>query len=63
MGKYAKNVRLPAPKTLQEAILLVAVMGGYLNRTRDGPPGFQIMWCGLEALFLARFVCEFMGIL
>lgn len=63
LTKYAKYVRLPAPKTLQEATLLVAVMGGYLNRSRDGPPGFQIMWRGMEVLFLARFVCEFMGIL
>ena len=50
---YAKRVKLPPPDTLQEAIQLVAVLGGYQNRTRDGPPGHQIMWCGLERLALA----------
>ena len=47
---YAKNVKVPVPRTLGAALLLVAVMGGYQNRTRDGPPGFQIMWRGLERL-------------
>ena len=50
---YAKRVKLPPPRTLQEAILLVAVLGGYQNRTRDGPAGHEFMWCGLERLSIA----------
>ena len=34
---YASRVKLPRPGKFQEAILLVAVLGGYQNRTRDGP--------------------------
>ena len=55
---YARRVNLPPPGTLQEAILLVAVLGGYQNRTRDGPPGHQIMWRGLERLALATLGYE-----
>ena len=55
---YASRVKLPQPGTLQEAILLVAVLGGYQNRTRDGPPGHQIMWRGLERLALATLGYE-----
>ncbi len=49
---YAARVKLPKPSTLGAAILIVAVLGGYQNRTRDGPVGYQIMWRGLERLHL-----------
>lgn len=39
----ATRVKSPSPGTLQEAMLPVAVLGGYQNRTRDGPPGHKIM--------------------
>ena len=34
------------PVTLGEAIVLIARLGGYLNRKCDGPPGFQSLWRG-----------------
>ncbi len=49
---YAARVKLPKPSTLGAAILIVAVLGGYQNRTRDGPVGYPIMWRGLERLHL-----------
>ena len=58
LTSYASRVKLPQPGTLQEAILLLAVLGGYQNRTRDGPPGHQIMWRGLERLALATLGYE-----
>ena len=32
--------------SLGEAVLLVARLGGYLNRKNDGPPGHQLVWEG-----------------
>ena len=58
LSGYAARVRLPRPRTLQEAILLVAVQGGYQNRTRDGPAGFQIMWRGIDRLSLTTLGYE-----
>jgi len=34
------------PILLGEAVLLVAKIGGYLDRTNDPPPGHQILWQG-----------------
>ncbi len=50
---YAKRVRLPEPKMLRDAMLLVGVLGGYQNRNRAPPPGHQVMWRGIERLAMA----------
>lgn len=55
---YAQRIGQPGPESLQAAILLVAILGGYQNRTRDGPPGYDIMWLGLERLVLTTFGYE-----
>lgn len=34
------------PISLGEAIVIIAKLGGYLNRRCDGPPGFQSLWRG-----------------
>ncbi|HVV67687.1 MAG TPA: hypothetical protein VG895_05645 [Patescibacteria group bacterium] len=31
-------------------LLIIAKLGGYLNRSNDGPPGNIIMWRGLSRL-------------
>ena len=36
--------------SLGEAVLLVARLGGYLNRKHDGPPGHQVVWEGYARL-------------
>jgi hypothetical protein len=39
----------PAP-TLNEAIRLVAKLGGFLGRSRDGQPGTTALWRGIQRL-------------
>ena len=39
-----------APKTLGEAVRLTAIVGGYLARNNDGPPGDELMWWGYARL-------------
>lgn len=38
------------PPTLRQAIVMVASLGGYLNRKSDGEPGTDTMWRGLQRL-------------
>ncbi len=46
-----RSTKLPdKPPTLSEAIRMVATIGGYLGRKRDGPPGTKVLWRGLQKL-------------
>lgn len=45
-----------APK-LEEAIFMIAELGGYLNRASDRYPGCTVMWRGLE--YLANLVAGY----
>ena len=38
------------PLTLQEAVLLIAKLGGFLGRKYDGNPGVKVLWRGLQKL-------------
>lgn len=38
--------------TVGEVTLAVARLGGHLNRRRDGPPGWQTLWQGMQKLDL-----------
>lgn len=40
----------PNPPTLREAIIMVAMLGGFLNRKSDGEPGTETIWRGLQRL-------------
>ena len=40
----------PPPTTIGAAVKLVAIMGGYMARNNDGPPGHQVMWLGTVKL-------------
>lgn len=44
--------RSPPKETpeLKEVVVMVASLGGYLNRKRDGPPGAKALWIGLQRL-------------
>lgn len=50
----AYTTRNPAPATrvptLREAMLMVAALGGFLGRRRDGNPGTKSLWLGLQVL-------------
>ena len=52
LSAWAKSRRTPPPTTLGEAILLVARIGGYINRNNDPPPGHELMWYGYQNLTL-----------
>ena len=47
---YQISKRKPATSmpSLGEMIVMVAELGGYLNRKHDGPPGPQTLWIGLQ---------------
>lgn len=36
---------------LKDAIILIAQLGGYLNRKNDGPPGWLTLWRGFRRLY------------
>lgn len=38
------------PPTLQQSIILIGRLGGYLARSNDGPPGIKNLWRGLQKL-------------
>jgi len=38
------------PPTLKETIIMVASLGGFLNRKSDGEPGTETIWRGLQRL-------------
>jgi hypothetical protein len=42
---------LPAePPTLQEAVRMIALLGGFTGRKRDGDPGVKTLWRGMRQL-------------
>jgi hypothetical protein len=54
LGAYRRQHRGGAdggpPRTLAEAVRVLAQLGGYLGRKHDGPPGVQVLWRGLRSL-------------
>lgn len=52
LGDFAQTRRRPHPRPTQlgKAVRLVAILGGYLNRNNDPPPGHQLMWHGYATL-------------
>lgn len=46
-----KGKPLPAePPTLEQAVVMIARLGGFLNRKSDGAPGVKVIWRGLRRL-------------
>ncbi|MBP1988406.1 hypothetical protein J2Z66_000001 [Paenibacillus eucommiae] len=44
-----KTKTLPAKlPTLQESVLALAKLGGFLGRKSDGAPGVKVLWRGLQ---------------
>lgn len=46
--------KLAPPVKINEAVLIIANIGGYLGRKKDPPPGHQILWQGYKEL---QFMC------
>lgn len=38
------------PPALSEMVAIIATLGGYINRNKDGPPGPKAMWIGLQRM-------------
>lgn len=45
-----RHPRAQPPRNLGDAIVLVAMMGGYINRNGDPPAGHELMWYGYQNL-------------
>ena len=60
LERYAKKFRQAPPESLAAAMHLVSLLGGYMNRSRDGPPGNKSMWLGLDRLTTSVFVMTLM---
>ena len=58
MKVYARNYGVDSQTDLRSAILLVAMMGGYMNRKHDPPPGHTIMWRGYASLQMRAMAYE-----
>jgi hypothetical protein len=57
-----RKTRIPpcTPPSLEEAIFLVAKLGGFLGRRRDSYPGVQVLWRGLTKLAVLTYAwCAF----
>lgn len=50
LGDFAQSRGRSRPTQLSDAVRLVAILGGYLNRNHDPPPGHQLMWHGYATL-------------
>lgn len=50
-----KKKKQQPPATLGSAVRLVAMLGGYIGRANDPPPGHQVMWQGFATL---QIMCE-----
>ena len=50
MRVYARNYGLAEHTDLASTILMVAIMGGYMNRKHGPPPGPTVMWRGYARL-------------
>jgi len=48
---FARFRNQKLPENLGQAVHILAMMGGYLNRPQDAPPGSQIMWEGYGYLY------------
>lgn len=50
IGDLAQSRGRERPRELGAAVLEVTILGGYLNRNNDPPPGHQLMWHGYAKL-------------
>ncbi|MCY4152429.1 MAG: hypothetical protein OXE94_09380 [Aestuariivita sp.] len=46
MSDISRHIATKWTLSLGEALLLIARLGGYLNRKNEAPPGHQVVWNG-----------------
>ena len=57
-----KTKELPEkPPTIQEAVVMIAKLGGFLARKSDGHPGVTVIWRGLTKLYTILDAAEFLA--
>lgn len=49
---WSKQRGWAVPRTLGDAVITVARIGGYMHRNHDPPPGAELLWRGLQQLTL-----------
>jgi hypothetical protein len=50
-----------SPPTIDDAVRMIAQLGGYMNRKNDGPPGIITLWRGWRRLTeIASFYSDIM---
>lgn len=47
---HKTSIEPPNPPSLREALLMLAKIGGFLSRKRDGEPGVKVVWRGIRVL-------------
>jgi hypothetical protein len=50
IDRIAARVALGGHQVPDEAVRWLAKLGGYMGRRRDGPPGPEVLWRGLQRL-------------
>jgi hypothetical protein len=50
------------PPSLRDAVYLLGALGGHLGRRRDGPPGTQVLWRGIQRLEIGVWMAEIYGL-
>jgi hypothetical protein len=48
------------PPSMEEAVRLIAKLGGHVGAKSDGPPGLKVIWIGLNNLFLLMAYRDFL---
>jgi len=48
------------PPSMEEAVRLIAKLGGHVGAKSDGPPGLKVVWIGLNKLFLLMAYRDFL---
>ncbi len=58
LNDFARDRKLPPPDNLGRAVRTMAILGGYLNRNKEPPPGHQKIWSGYTLLNAASQAYE-----
>jgi IS4 transposase len=58
-----KKQTLPEkPPSLGEFVIMIAVLGGYVDRNKEGPPGVKVMWKGMARMVDFALAWEAFGV-
>jgi hypothetical protein len=55
------RVKPDSPPAMEEAVRLIAKLGGHVGAKSDGPPGLKVIWIGLNKLFILVAYRDFLS--